>query len=112
MQQITTLIAGPGAEAVLRASVAGFAADWLGTGACDLLGTDEAGVRAAIADKPIDIVTQSEEGRRKRLLVADFESTIIENEMLEELADFLGIRAHVAEITRRAMNGEIDFVGA
>jgi phosphoserine phosphatase len=46
------------------------------------------------------------------LLVADLESTIIENEMLEELADFLGLRAHVTEITRRAMNGEIDFVGA
>lgn len=112
MQQITTLIAGPGAEAVLRASVAGLAVDWLGAGACDLLGTDEAGVRAAIADKPIDIVRQPQEGRRKRLLVADFESTIIENEMLEELAEFLGIRAHVAEITRRAMNGEIDFLAA
>ena len=112
MQQITTLIAGPGAETVLRASVAALAVDWLGIGACDLLGADERAVRAAIGGQPIDIVVQPADGRRKRLLVADFESTIIENEMLEELADFLGMRAHVAEITRRAMNGEIDFVGA
>ena len=40
------------------------------------------------------------------------ESTIIENEMLDELAERLGIRPQVAEITRRAMNGEIDFVAA
>ena len=46
------------------------------------------------------------------LLVADLESTIIENEMLDELAERLGIRPRVAEITRRAMNGEIDFVTA
>jgi phosphoserine phosphatase len=45
-------------------------------------------------------------------LVADLESTIIENEMLDELADFLGLRPQVSEITRRAMNGEIDFAAA
>jgi phosphoserine phosphatase len=114
MQSVTTLIAAPGAEPVLRACVAerGGAVDWLGPGACDLIGVDEATVRAAVARQPIDIVVQPGTGRRKRLLVADLESTIIENEMLEELADFLGLRAHVAEITRRAMNGEIDFVGA
>jgi phosphoserine phosphatase len=51
-------------------------------------------------------------GRCKRVFVADLESTIIENEMLDELADFVGLRAHVAEITRRAMNGELDFAAA
>ena len=114
MQQIVTLIAGPGAEAALRECVAtlGGAADWLAAGACDLAGVDEGAVRAAIGERPIDVIAQPAEGRRKRLLVADLESTIIENEMLEELADFLGLRAPVAEITRRAMNGEIDFVGA
>jgi phosphoserine phosphatase len=114
MQSVTTLIAAPGAEQALRACVAmlEMAVDWLGPGACDLAEAEEAAVRAAIAGQPIDIITQPVAGRRKRLLVADLESTIIENEMLEELADFLGLRAHVAEITRRAMNGEIDFVGA
>ncbi|MGC2411310.1 MAG: phosphoserine phosphatase SerB, partial [Stellaceae bacterium] len=58
------------------------------------------------------VLVQPSAGRRKRILVADLEATIIENEMLDELADFIGQRSHVAEITRRAMNGEIDFAGA
>lgn len=111
---VMTLIAAPGANAALRDLVMALdaGANWLGPGACDFAGVDESTVRAAIPGRPVDIVVQPAEGRRKRLLVADLESTIIENEMLEELADFLGLRAPVAEITRRAMNGEVDFVGA
>jgi phosphoserine phosphatase len=112
MPLVTTLIAAPGADEALRAAVVGMTVDWLGPGACDIAGADENAVRATIGDRPVDVIAQPIEGRRKRLLVADLESTIIENEMLEELADFLGLRAPVAEITRRAMNGEIDFVGA
>jgi len=114
MQPITTLIAAPGTETVLRACVAalGAPADWLAPGACDVEGVDEAAARAAIGGRPLDAIVQPRLGRRKRLLVADLESTIIENEMLEELADFLGLRALVAEITWRAMNGEIDFLAA
>lgn len=66
----------------------------------------------AIEDAPVDAVAQPGEGRRKRLLVADMESTIIENEMLDELADELGLREHIAAITARAMNGELDFESA
>jgi phosphoserine phosphatase len=117
---VVTLIAGPGGEAALRDCAASLASallgkvDWLADAACDIAcdAAPEETVRAAIDGRPIDAIAQPGEGRRKRLLVADFESTIIENEMLEELADFLGMRTHVAEITRRAMNGEIDFVGA
>jgi phosphoserine phosphatase len=123
MQSAATLIAGPGAERHLPeiagkiAAALGGEVDWLAPSACDIAvgggATEaEAAARAAIGDKAIDVVIQPAKRRRKRLLVADFESTIIENEMLEELADFLGMRAHVAEITRRAMNGEIDFLGA
>jgi phosphoserine phosphatase len=120
MQSVVTLIAAPEAEAALRDCAAALAAalgdgiHWLAPTACDIAcdAVDQTAVRAAIGDRPIDAVIQPAEGRRKRLLVADLESTIIENEMLEELADFLGMRAHVAEITRRAMNGEMDFVGA
>ncbi len=92
--------------------------DWLAPGvACDL---PFDGPADAPADAPppvvslpgIDAVALSPEGRRKRLLVADMESTIIENEMLDELAEFLGLREHIAAITARAMNGEIDFAGA
>lgn len=66
----------------------------------------------ALEDAPVDAVAQPGEGRRKRLLVADMESTIIENEMLDELADELGLRDHIAAITARAMNGELDFENA
>jgi phosphoserine phosphatase len=65
-----------------------------------------------IGDAEIDVLVQPAANRRKRLLVADMESTIIENEMLDELADFIGLRQEVSEITRRAMNGELDFSAA
>ena len=65
-----------------------------------------------IDDAPIDTLVQPVAGRRKRLLVADFESTIIENEMLDELGEPLGLRPRIAAITRSAMNGEIDFTAA
>jgi phosphoserine phosphatase len=67
---------------------------------------------AALGAHRIDVIAQPAAGRRKRLLVADMESTVIENEMLDELAEFLGLRDEVAEITRQAMNDEIDFVAA
>ena len=122
-----TVIAGPGAGDALPGLVAALAAalplagapDWLAPGtACDLpLGgiapeAAEASARYTIGVAAIDFVVQPSAGRRKRVLVADLESTIIENEMLDELADFVGMRAHVAEITRRAMNGELDFAAA
>jgi phosphoserine phosphatase len=69
-------------------------------------------VRAALDGEPVDVNVVPAEGRRKKLLVADMESTIIENEMLDELADFVGARDRVADITRRAMNGELDFAAA
>src|SRR5206468_8415018 len=65
-----------------------------------------------VAMTAIDAVVVPAEGRRKKLLVADMESTIIQNEMLDELAEFLGLRERIAAITARAMNGEIDFAAA
>jgi len=70
------------------------------------------GIASALGPAPIDIVAQPVLGRRKLLLLADMESTIIANEMLDELADLLGLKAKVAEITARAMNDEIDFAAA
>ena len=72
----------------------------------------DAAARRALGQASIDVIAQEATGRRKRLLVADMEATIIANEMLEEIADFAGLRAPVAAITRQAMNGEIDFVTA
>jgi phosphoserine phosphatase len=60
----------------------------------------------------IDLVVQPALGRRKRLLIADMDSTMIEQECIDELADEAGVGAHVAGITARAMNGELDFEDA
>ena len=60
----------------------------------------------------IDSVVQADEPRWKRLLVADMDSTIIGQECLDELADYMGLKDKVARITERAMQGEIDFSGA
>ncbi len=60
----------------------------------------------------VDMVVQPSEGRRKRLLIADMDSTMIQQECIDELADEAGVGAHVAGITARAMNGELDFEAA
>jgi phosphoserine phosphatase len=60
----------------------------------------------------IDMVVQRAQGRKKRLLIADMDSTMIRQECIDELADEAGVGARVAEITARAMNGELDFEGA
>ncbi|MDN5785918.1 phosphoserine phosphatase SerB [Pseudorhodobacter sp.] len=60
----------------------------------------------------VDLVVQRSENRRKRLLLADMDSTMIEQECIDELADEAGVGAHVAKITAQAMNGELDFNAA
>jgi len=60
-------------------------------------------------DLPIDIVVQPLGFRRKKLFLADMDSTMIGQECVDELADFVGLKAHVAAITERAMRGEIEF---
>ena len=127
MGMVLTLIAGlrgrsslPHLAPAIAATLGiGSEPTWLAPGeACDLIldatcpARVEKTVRALIKGAGVDVVVQPIAGRRKQLLVADLESTIIENEMLDELAEPLGIRPRVAEITRRAMNGEIDFVTA
>ena len=59
--------------------------------------------------EPIDVVVQRQDGRRKRLLIADMDSTMIGQECIDELADYAGVKDRVAEITERAMRGEIAF---
>jgi phosphoserine phosphatase len=60
----------------------------------------------------IDLVVQPADGRRKKMLLADMDSTMIGQECIDELADAAGVGARVKEITARAMNGELDFEGA
>ena len=66
-------------------------------------------VRDALGDGAVDVAVQPAAGRRKRLLIADMDSTIIEQECIDELADGLGLKAQVAAITERSMRGEIAF---
>jgi len=130
-ESVATLIAARAGDALsaaidaARQSLAKLGArlepsDWLSAGrVCDIPFDDlapdqaDAGIRAALGGTvAIDILAQHTTGRRKQLLVADMEATIIANEMLDELAEIRGIQAQIADITRRAMNGEIEFAGA
>jgi phosphoserine phosphatase len=88
---------------------------WIDEGdAADLSFTgDRKAARWALAAlEGADAVVQSDEPRWKRLLVADMDSTIIGQECIDELADYVGLKDKVARITERAMQGEIDFPGA
>ena len=128
MTQVLTLIGAPSlspdATTAAYGAVAGHAIstedpDWLAPGiACDIafegpdITTIEAAVRARLGDAPVDVVIQPALGRRKKLLIADMDSTIIQGESLDDLAVIAGVGEKVAAITARAMNGEIDFKGA
>lgn len=69
----------------------------------------DAAARGALEGAAVDVIAQAAGGRRKELLLADMDSTIVTTETLDELAAFAGVKDHVASITRRAMNGELDF---
>lgn len=87
---------------------------WLDAGAAADLPFAQAAnaARMALADQPVDWVVQPAEGREKRLLVADMDSTMITVECIDELADYAGIKPQVAAVTEAAMRGELDFAGA
>jgi phosphoserine phosphatase len=87
----------------------GVAADLVFTG--DLI-QKRAALETALRGEPVDVFVQPIASRRKRLLVADMDSTLIGQECVDELADVVGVGARVAEITERAMQGEIAFAPA
>lgn len=104
-------------QALARAALPVKAHEPLGPGAVDIyLEGDLGAVRKlaldALAHHATDSAVQPIAGRRKHLLLADMDSTIINVECLDELADFAGVKAQVAEITERAMRGELEFEGA
>ncbi|MBY6002875.1 phosphoserine phosphatase SerB [Salipiger bermudensis] len=118
---ILSLIARPGTlEAALvsslRNATGGGAAIWLSQGEAaefplDHAPSNLAELRDAVADQA-DLNLLPALGRRKTMLLADMDSTMIEQECIDELAEEAGVGAHVKEITARAMNGELDFEGA
>jgi phosphoserine phosphatase len=131
MENVLTLIAGHGGEGLdsslvfeVRGALRALGAEagatiWLSPEhACDL---EFSGLDPRQADQvaarilegwDVDVVAQKVEGRRKKLLVADMDSTMVIGETLDELADFAGLKDHIARITARAMNGEIGFEAA
>lgn len=131
MEFVLTAIAAPGSSmldeslvAALRDSIAAAGAQtgpsqWLAPReAVDLPFTGvppqpvEAAARGRLAGAPIDLFAQRADGRRKRLLVADMESTMIAEELVDELAEVAGIGTKIAAITARSMRGEIDFTAS
>lgn len=60
----------------------------------------------------VDIIVQPAGQRQKKLLISDMDSTMISAECIDELADYAGIKAHIAEVTEKAMRGELDFEAA
>ncbi len=69
-------------------------------------------VWAGVQELGVDLIIQSSFGRRKKMLLADMDSTMIQQECIDELADEAGVGERVKDITARAMNGELDFDGA
>jgi phosphoserine phosphatase len=120
MTHIATLI-GPDALAALRGARAAFPNAGepiaLGPDAADISFTPDtrADQRAATETlrlafgAPFDLVVQPAANRRKKLFLADMDSTMIGQECIDELAGFVGLKDHVAAITERAMRGEIEF---
>lgn len=128
MQLVVTLVAADPHDLVAALEAVEIAVT--GTGAAvgepDLLGPNAADLpvdsafpglireraEGALAGRRVDVCVQPAKGRRKRLLVADMDSTIITVECLDELADFAGVKDAVSAITERAMAGELAFEGA
>ncbi len=96
-----------------RAAAATAATDWLAPGiACDLPVPDDAdlaAIRRALTGTSVDANLIPAASRRKRLLIADMDSTIVTTETLDEMAAYAGLQEVIAAITKRSMNGEIDF---
>ena len=139
MFYVATLISNPDRPAVTDALASqaarylphGRAVGWLDPGIAidipfllddvdDAPGAEQALVRDLASDlrdiiggEPVDVVVQKDgDNRRKKLFVADMDSTMIGQECIDELADYAGVKDRVAAITERAMRGEVAFAPA
>ena len=119
---VISLIAAPGRLDVslvtaLRNAWGGTEAVWLSEGeaadfAVEIVPDNAEAVRADLDRDGIDLNVVPEAGRRKKMLLADMDSTMIRQECIDELAAEAGVGERVSQITARAMNGELDFEGA
>jgi len=124
MPLVATLVSNPAARA-LAPALANMAAKSVGASdvrwlsekiACDIplpenavYGDALSALRSALADAPVDVAVQEAARRCKKILIADMDSTMIDQECIDELADEVGLKERVAAITARSMNGEIAF---
>ena len=119
-----TLLTAPTAPSLDPALVESLRNAW-GGGDADWLAVDEAAefsldtqpsnqweVWADLQNMGVDLIILPATGRRKKMLLADMDSTMIQQECIDELAEEAGVGEHVKDITARAMNGELDFEGA
>lgn len=121
---VTTLLTDPSNPSLdashvenLRNAWGGSEAQWLATGeaaefAIAQVPSNAQDVWSALQAEKIDLIIQPSEGRRKKMLLADMDSTMIQQECIDELAAEAGVGERVADITAKAMNGELDFEGA
>jgi phosphoserine phosphatase len=121
---VVTLLTSPADPSLDPALVDSLRNAW-GGGEAQWLAPDEA-AEFPVAERPanlwevwdevqtmrVDLVVQPAAGRKKRVLLADMDSTMIGQECIDELADMAGVGERVKDITARAMNGELDFEGA
>ena len=121
---VVTLLTAPSNPSLENALVENLRNAW-GGGDADWLAVNEAAefaveqipsnfwdVWESLQAEGVDLVIQPTEGRRKKMLLADMDSTMIQQECIDELADEAGVGERVKDITARAMNGELDFEGA
>lgn len=121
---VATLLCDPTSPTLAPALVESLRNAW-GGGDAQWLAPDEAAeftlehrpdnqwdVWADLQQMGVDLVVQPAAGRRKKMLLADMDSTMIQQECIDELAEEAGVGARVKDITARAMNGELDFEGA
>lgn len=120
----TILLTAPGGPALdpalvdnLRSAWGGSPARWLAPGEAvefDLMSLPDNrwDVWRSCQDAQVDLIVVPTDARRKRMLLADMDSTMIQQECIDELAEEAGVGPRVKEITARAMNGELDFDGA
>ena len=121
---VVTLLTNPAAPALnlstadaLRSAWGGGDLKWLALGEAaeflvEAVPSNQWDVWEGLQTQGIDLIVQPYENRRKKMLLADMDSTMIQQECIDELADVAGVGDHVKEITAKAMNGELDFEGA
>ncbi|MQY42010.1 phosphoserine phosphatase SerB [Epibacterium sp. SM1969] len=121
---VTTLLVNPASKSLetsmveaLRNAWGGGELRWLAEGIAaefehETMPDNRRDVWAGLQSLEVDLVVQPVEGRKKKMLLADMDSTMIQQECIDELADEAGVGERVKDITARAMNGELDFDGA